>query len=284
MDTNDAADTSTGMTIDRDIIAKETVNAIERDWETSLDDESFIFSKEELKEIIKSSISSAMITFEKLMIQKVNDKIESLASHVISIENRVTDLELKRGEAIYADGGPVDSITRLEKRLQNVEGMVVEAWHHANDVEQHGRKSNIRIRGLQLDKTAPCAHQVAGWVTTRLNVPMSASDIDVAHVLPQSASERELNIPPTIIVRFFRREIKDKVVKARTRLKGTKFVILEDITRLNYKLLQRMRNQHSDMQAWYYNGKCFAKYGNVIHKIQPFDDIQKIFPEYGKSE
>ena len=71
----------------------------------------------------------------------------------------------------------------------------------------------------------------------------------MAHVIPR----RTLNPTPqgqeaqepTVIVRFRDREVRNTVIQNRRKLKGTNRVIVEDLTALNVKCLNRVKKQFS---------------------------------------
>ena len=253
------------------------------DWESSINEESIIFSKDDISEMIEVAVKTAMTAFQELLMSKMNEKICSVSSMVTHVEDQIRCVEVKLGALESENAILKNNISDMQHKLENAEDMVIKAWHHANATEQYTRKNNIRINGLQLDRNSPCAEQVAMWMSSRLRVQTTVADIEAAHVLPQSPAERASGKPPTIIVKFVRRDLRDRVVKARSALRGTRFVINDDVTKLNYKLLQRVRNQHPELSAWYYNGKCFIKRGNTVKKIQPFDNIDDVFSSLNES-
>ena len=54
----------------------------------------------------------------------------------------------------------------------------------ANDVEQYGRRNNIRIRGLKLRHGEECQTAVAMFLNENLQVNINCEDIEAAHILP----------------------------------------------------------------------------------------------------
>lgn len=67
------------------------------------------------------------------------------------------------------------------------------------------------------------------------------------------------------------------VMKSRRSLKGTKFVISDDLTVENYKLMNRLKNQHPECEHWFANVKVFVKKHNRVQVMQPHDNINEIF-------
>jgi len=82
---------------------------------------------------------------------------------------------------------------------------------------------------------------------------------------------------PAILVRFFKREHRDKVIQARRILKGSKFAITEDLTALNVRTMNRLRNSDIVRQSWTWNGRIFAILTNGKKVVVcPFQSLQEL--------
>jgi len=81
---------------------------------------------------------------------------------------------------------------------------------------------------------------------------------------------------PTVIVRFWRREQRDDILRNRRLLKGTPFTISEDLTSLNLKTLNRLRNNQQVEKTWSWNGRLYALLttGRRI-LVKPFQTIEQ---------
>jgi len=104
------------------------------------------------------------------------------------------------------------------------------------------------------------------------------ADIDVAHlVLRQQNGSAEVTTQkaPTVLVRFYRREHRDLVIRQRRRLKGTGLTVIEDLTSLNVDTFNRARNSPLVDRSWTWNGKVYGllKSGKKV-LIKPFQAIQ----------
>lgn len=79
---------------------------------------------------------------------------------------------------------------------------------------------------------------------------------------------------PIIIVRFRNRELRDNVLRKRRLLKNTKFAIVEDLTLLNSKTLNRISKDPAVATAWTWNGKIVAlkKTGEKVF-VRPFQSL-----------
>ena len=75
-----------------------------------------------------------------------------------------------------------------------------------------------------------CKAEVVAIIKSRLNInDISEADIDAAHRIGRPRNDK----PRAIIVKFFRRDDKQRVIGARRKLKHSHYVITEDLTELN---------------------------------------------------
>ena len=120
-------------------------------------------------------------------------------------------------------------------------------------------------------------------LTEKLHIHLEPGDITVAHPIPRrrqvDGSNEEGNAeerPPPIILCFSQggRDKRDEALKRRKQLKNTGFSIFEDMTSMNMKLNNRLKNRDDIKNAWFSNGKVFGLLvSGKKMRFQPFDDI-----------
>ena len=104
-----------------------------------------------------------------------------------------------------------------------------------NDLQQYSRRWNLRVfRVLEKEKetAADCTAKVCATFSDKVGIPITASDIEVAHRTGQRSSTRAR----LILVRFFDRKKRDSVLTSRRNLKNKGIVIGEDLTYANRRL------------------------------------------------
>ena len=124
---------------------------------------------------------------------------------------------------------------------------------NANDNEQYSRGNNLRICGLSPDTGADCRSSAISFVKNVMHInSINESNIEVAHMitrsvqLPDSHAQRRR---PVMLVRFTRKDDRD-TIRARKVLKGTRYAITEDLTGLNMKTMNRLRNHDQVRTVW----------------------------------
>lgn len=180
---------------------------------------------------------------EENLVQRVIEKIFTSQIFLTRLADKISEEVSNR---------IMNKVGQLEERLQKLE-MVLE------DQEQYSRRSNIRIYG------------VAEVCRQHLGVDVVERDIDVCHRLKTGNGATG-----TIIVRFCRRHTINLVLSNKKRLKGTKIVIREDLTKQRVAVYRRACERFSIRSVWTSDGKIVCKVGGKLHKITSFMDLEKI--------
>ena len=158
----------------------------------------------------------------------------------------------------------VESLTRekdnIKEEAERSKVNLRQTKMQLNQVEQWGRKWNLRIWGLRDDvRNEPveeCSARVTRFFHEELGLSsFNADSIDIAHRMGRF---NDYSRRP-VIVRFLRLVDRNAVLQARHRLKGKKFGIAEDLTTTNYKLLNTVREKIGQRNAWTRDGKIFAR-------------------------
>jgi hypothetical protein len=96
---------------------------------------------------------------------------------------------------------------------------------------------------------------VINFLVDTLNITnIKHGDIDCAHRVGSIKDKKQ-----TILVRFFRREIVDYILRSKKMLKNTSFSMFEDATGINKRLLRELKDRPEVESAWIMGGKVWAK-------------------------
>jgi len=235
--------------------------------------------------IITSRLVSAEQRLENLEL-KTNDQDSAL----IDLSHRVMGMQSTLDDSAAAVGDAPGRAEAYVKEIESVKAEAGSAICAANDVEQYGRRNNIRIRGLAIDND--CRATVVSFIQNKLQMNINSEDIEFAHVLP-SRSEHSENVnssqssavrsspsgssqrgPPVVIVRFLKRDIRDTILRQRRLLKQSRYAIVEDLTSLNLKTLTRVSKDPNVAASWTWNGKVhvMTKSGEKL-TVRPFQAL-----------
>lgn len=188
-------------------------------------------------------------------------------------------------------------ITKCREEAEELRRVSEEAKHEAavarqrtEDLEQYGRRYNVRIFGLEEgegETGQQCEEKVLKVLNEKLMLPILPQHIDAVHRLgprerrrqpsdDDQDSDSDTEPAPArhraVIVRFVSRKCTQDVLSNRRKLKFSGVSITEDLTRERYFLLKRARDANVD-DAWSYNGKVLIKVNNKITHVKCLADI-----------
>lgn len=227
----------------------------------------------DIEDIVGKAVSAATAVIRDEFTKLISD----IQARLQSIEDRLSVAE---------STGTTSSLQKDAERLErSIEAMQQEMRQHAaaaNDAAQYLRRNNIRIKGLPVKDSEDCRRTVTEFIRKELHEHVTEDDIEVAHTLPiptpartaQSATRGQVTTP-VVIVRFCRRDVRDRIIVKRKVLKSTKIAIVEDLTSLNMEVLNRLRNNDSVQKTWSWNGhiRALLKNGKKI-QVRPFESIE----------
>ncbi|XP_021375390.1 uncharacterized protein LOC110464476 [Mizuhopecten yessoensis] len=195
--------------------------------------------------ITKRDMDSKLLSLKEAITTENKELIDKL-------EWRIFDLE-EENEGLKV------TVTRLEQKISVLEDREKILNQTQNDLEQQGRKNSIRIIGLEdpdrHEKVEDCVKKVVEFLGTKLNVSVTESDIDIAHRL----GTYQQNKPRTVICKFTHRRKKAEVIRARRILKGQRYCVFEDLTRINQERLKAIFNLDCVKHSYSIDGKLFAQ-------------------------
>jgi len=243
-------------------------------------------TSEELEKIVERVLATALDLFKKELANKFTELESQIQKVADNFEERIGDLERKYQQletvtsAVNIDGSSTQT-DAIQKQIQDIAV-------HANENEQYSRRNNIRIKGLSLKSNEDAQLAVHQFCKSELHCDINIDDIDVAHVVPTKSTDQKTAGPTTrsasqnvtqatpILVRFKSREARDKVIRCRRVLKGTKVAIQEDLTALNIQTLNRLQNSSDVRTSWTWNGKIFAVLkDNTKVIVRPYQSLHE---------
>ncbi|KAB0790432.1 hypothetical protein PPYR_15194 [Photinus pyralis] len=198
---------------------------------------------------------------EDQLIQRVIEKTlknKDLMQEILSSVTQIVKQEFEQQIKVLSD-----KVIQLEHALEvKTEGN-----------EQYSRINNLRIFGVPESEGENTGNVIINLCKQNLKLDLSVVDIDCAHRLPGVP-----NKPRPIIVKFVRRSTKILVSSNKKELKGTQYVIREDLTKIRQQLFKEIKTKFelSARDIWTSNGKIFAKINNKVAKFVNYNDLRSL--------
>ena len=237
---------------------------------------------------INKKLSNVITKDDGVLRELIRDIFQQMKDELLQgVSHRIELLEGKLFEKDEENDKLKKEITSLNKNLEDqkaenqklvdqIQTVNDTAEARINDLEQYGRRNNLRISGVPENQhgdetaemtTRKVADTLNGTIT---DLNLARYDFDIAHRL---GPKRRDSCRP-IIVKFQSRMNRDTVLRNRKLFKGSDIYINEDLTRLNQLVLACVRKKMPDEvdKVWTRNGRIVYKNKtNHVHEVKYAD-------------
>lgn len=164
-------------------------------------------------------------------------------------------------------------VREMEEKVQNLADENEILKETINDLEQYGRRNNLRIYGLNKNKVNKIEEidlekEVVKEINLKMRSTIVSNQIEACHYLDKNKS--------SVIVRFGSRKTRDFVFSNKKLLKGTQISIAEDLTKKNYNLLKECQKVFDQKNLWTHNGNVKLNLHNKIYNIRNMRRLQEL--------
>ena len=200
----------------------------------------------------------------KVDVEQMRDEVKCLTKTFMEklekLEGRLFDTEVKV-EKLESEVKSLKKVNETATGIKQQDRRINQNERELNDLQQYSRRWNLRVFKVpekEKETAADCTAKVCAIFSDKVGIPITASDIEVAHRTGQRSSTRAR----PILVRFFDRKKRDSVLTSRRNLKSKGIVIGEDLTYANYQVFRKASEHSATMSVWSSNGKILAKVKN----------------------
>ena len=213
-----------------------------------------------------SKFSEKLISFEQSM-NFFNEQFELVLKKVKLLEEENQGLKLENSVLKSQVATMTENMSVLEARL--------------DDQEQYQRSQCLEFKGIPAQEDED-TNDIVTQVAQLVGVDLNEEDISVSHRLPaRNAQWKGPPSPPVIIAKFTRRDIKDKIYKARFKLKnktscdldfdGTdhnnSLYISESLTQTRKKTIQILSQAKEGVKACH---RCHIAATSLPHRMEEY--------------
>lgn len=175
-------------------------------------------------------------------------KIEVLGENVMEIKTVVNTIETK----INTLSASLEEV----KSTANKHSEEIRAINFSLDqLEQYGRRNNLRFLGISETEKESTDNLVMDIIVNKLKVNISLGAIERMHRLGKPDSRGK---PRPIIVKFSSYRVRSAIFWKKTQLKGSGFIINEDLTAFRYALFKKAAAFYGVRNVWTIDGRFFV--------------------------
>lgn len=167
-----------------------------------------------------------------------------------------------------------DEAAKTAARVSQLETEKVKLSNEIDAVEQYSRRNCLIVHGVP--DTADPVTAVLDIINNKLGVPNGCESIDRCHRLGTSANSSNSR-PRPIIVKFTSYQVRQKVFSGKRRLKGTKLLITENLTRRRSELLNKAKTLNNVTATWTSDGRivCLLSSGRKV-SVTTVQDLRQL--------
>lgn len=178
----------------------------------------------------------------------------------------------------------IDAITRLKNDITTLRGELKKKDDEiqflkikCDDLEQYGRRNNVRISGIVEDENEDIEEVVMNDISDRLGVEVTSADIDRCHRVGREAPAGKHR---PILVKFTNYGARRRVFQAKKKLKGTGVSIHEDLTKTRVELLKKSIEKYTMKEVWTTDGTIIIKNGNNRLRVSNGNDLEQVIRDF----
>ncbi|KAF2888286.1 hypothetical protein ILUMI_17887 [Ignelater luminosus] len=163
---------------------------------------------------------------------------------------------------------------KLEKFIQPVIQENIILKERIDHLEQYSRLNNIRIFGMPEKQNENLEDSVINIFQKKLNVHVPKEAIERIH---RTGRHSEGKTRP--VIKFLSYKTRHQVLNNKKKLKGTNFIVYEDLTKTRLSSLHKVQTKIGRRNTWTHDGTIFFRRDNSIHAIKSSEDFDKYFED-----
>ena len=166
-------------------------------------------------------------------------------------------------------------LAKVKTNYQHIKTQSKNALLKTNYNEQYSRKNNIKIMDVNQspNETIEELTTKVCHLASKQGLTVEPSKIMAIHRIPG-----RVNCTKPVLVKLINNHEKTKIMKKLSNFKNDGNRLVDDVTKLNAQLIEKLMERDDIEQAWFFNGSVFAK-SKVTDKrymVDLFDDVNKI--------
>lgn len=164
-------------------------------------------------------------------------------------------------------------VNKMELEIKELKENNEKLENKLNDLEQYGRRNNIRIYGINKGRskkieTNELEKEVVRQLNEKTGCALVNHQIEACHYLDKSQNQ--------VIVRFVSRKTRDEVFYRKKGFRGTKVSVTEDLTSKNYHLLKECQNHFDKKFLWTKYGMVKLNLNGKIYNVRTMKDVENL--------
>lgn len=209
---------------------------------------------------------SQTVEIEEIIVQAFQKKVilEQISFAITSmVEKQLKEIISKYEEKINVLNTEVVDLKRENREMK------MEYTKKVDELEQYSRRNNIRLFGVEEKDGKDVVALVKDVLSQQMGISIATTDTDRCHRTgkkPASSKNArgngdDFNISKSrgILIKFRGYMIKEEILRARRKLRGSMYSVAEDLTHNRLNCMKSLKNEYGKMNVWSIDGALFYK-------------------------
>jgi len=241
-----------------------------------------------VSEILEKLVESAIDTIKRETRNMIDEKFAKQESILFDFGQKLdkchVSLEKIAKQTEEALSNMKQSIQKLERTCEDVYSRFDRTDTITEELEMYTRRNSIRIFGLEEDVATKdnngifvyedSVKKAISFFKDKLEVDINVSQIDRVHRIGKQT--RDPRFMRQLIVKFVSHLDKERVIRNRKKLKGTKISVSEDLTNGRAQFLKFLHKHNSVTASWSNDGRIMAIINGEKHLLTGYDQFEHI--------
>lgn len=175
-----------------------------------------------------------------------------------------------------------ETLINLEKNYQKLNENYNDLKLQVERTEWYSRRNNLRVLGVPEIENEDTVDVMLNILHDKLNlINITKYDIEGLHRI---GARKKGSKHRTIMVRFANYRIRNEVYKAKSKLKGSKMSVKEDLTPRRLGIFMKACAEFNFRNVWTSEGITYVNYNNQVYKLEKEEDINEFMENTRKQE
>ena len=240
-----------------------------------------LMTKEEMKTFIISTVETLTnqmeIRIKKNLESELEKKIEKKLNKKLEekLKEKTAELNDRLDSLVYENVQLREEVDTFKNSQSECEKYTKEAMERSNRNEQYSRKNNVKIMGVDEQESESeelLTERVTSILAAVAKVKVEETKIMALHRIPGKSG-----MPKPVLLKLTNNSVKTSIMKKRQEMKRAGFRLVDDVTKHNTTLINKLLLHNKIDSAWYYNGSVFGRTNEgKRHKFDICSDIDEV--------
>ena len=244
-------------------------------------------SKTEVRDFITRTVEKIAKTMKTELEVQFATKIEAEVTKKVDeqldekIKDKMDEMNDRMDTLTLENVNMREEIDNLRTHISENGEIAKAAMQKANMNEQYSRKNNIKIMGVPEDGDEPedrLIRNVKQILQQKAGVTLEESKIMAIHRIPGKTG-----MPKPVLLKLTNNNEKAKIMRKRKEMKQGGYKLVDDVTKENTRLINKLNLHDKIDSAWYFNGSVYGRSTDGVRsRFDLYSDIAEVIEGWTK--